>query len=95
MLDDLQILGAPQLWDQSTATLLDEFRKVHLWLTVPSILLSASSENDSSSLSSWEDVCGLSITMRGAEGHLADWLLRPFNQYNLTLVRAIVLVMCL
>lgn|SRR5687767_7910842 len=87
MLDHLQVFGAPKFRDQRTATLLDKLRKVHLWLAVPTVLLSTASEDDPAALTSWEDMRGFTVTMRSAEVHLADRLLWTLYQNYLTLVK--------
>jgi hypothetical protein len=79
MLNHPQVLRATQLGHQGTATLFDELREVHLGLSIPSVLLSAATENDAAALPSREYVCGFTIAVRGAEVHLADWLLRAFH----------------
>lgn len=85
MLDHLEILGSAKLRNQGTATLLDQFRKVHLRLTIPATLLSAAAEDDTASFSSWEDVGGFAITMRRPEVHLSDRLLGTLYQDDLSL----------
>lgn len=85
MLDDLQVFRAAKLGDQGATTLFDEFSEVYLRLTIPSTFLSATSEYYAAALSSRKDVGGFTIAVRRAEVHLADWLLRAFRSYDLTL----------
>lgn len=84
-----QVFRVSQLRNQSTASLFNDFSKLQVRFAIPVVLLPTPPEDDAATLASRKDVSCFTVTVRGPEIHLTNWLLRTLYQQNLALKRMV------